>query len=337
MATKSASSSLMKKATSSKKPQQRRTIASLRGLAAETETVNRKDSFTVDPLIIGIEEGFNIRIASDPELRAHIDSIKESIRQHIGRHDPENKICHDGLLDVFPPVVIRVTDEGIILAVDGHSRTTAVRELITQEHYDIKSLDVVQTKEDARGRIGLMLRSGMGKAYTPLERAIALTRLADGLDGQEGMSFPQISRFLGGSITPQRVEQLVILGRASDKVREAVAEKRIVADTVIEILRKHRDEPAVGEQKIFEMIDGNSKARPVGKAQSQPSVPRKAAAGIFQAIVKDSKTLTKQVESVAKKGEGWENEPMTVTLPAGVIAQLLEKSKAPAAKSADDE
>ncbi|SFF34721.1 hypothetical protein, partial [Paracidovorax wautersii] len=250
---------------------------------------------------------------------------------------PENKTCNDGLLDVFPSVVIRVTEEGVILVVDGHCRTTAIRELITEEDYEISSLDVVQTREDARGRIGLMLRSGMGKGYTPLERAIALTRLADGQDGQEGMSFPQISRFLGGAITPQRVEQLVILGRASAKVQEAVAEKRIVADTVIDILRKHKDEPAVGEQKIFEMIDGNSKARPVGKAQSQPSVPRKAAAGIFQAIAKESKTLAKQIESVAKKGDGWEDEPMTVTLPAGVIAQLLEKSKVPAVKSTDEE
>lgn len=314
------------------------TVQSLRGLI-DNENVKRTDTYLVNPLIVGIEEDFNVRVTTDPELRSHIDSIKESIRLYIGRENPENKVCHDGLGEVFPPLVVRVTEDGAILVVDGHCRETAIRELVADEGYDISLVYVKQTRENAAGRIGIMLRSSFSKDLSPYEKAIALTRLADNKDengepiSDEPMSFPQISRFIGGSISPQRVEQLVLLGRAPQKVRELVADKEIVADTAIEILRKHRDNPAEAERIIVELVASKDRGR-VGKALTRPSVPRKAAEGIYEVISRDAKVLKKQVDSIIKAaGEGdWEQESVTVTLPAGIVKQLLDQQAKAEAK-----
>lgn len=319
------------------------TVQSLRGLI-DNENVKRTDTYLVNPLIVGIQEDFNARIASSPALRPHIDSIKESIRQYIGRENPENKVCHDGLGEVFPALVVRVTDDGTILVVDGHCRQTAIRELISDEGYAISLVNVKQTREDSAGRIGIMLRSSFSKELSPYEKAIALTRLADNKDekgeplGTEPMSFPQISRFIGGSITPQRVEQLVLLGRAPLKVRELVASGEIVADTAIEILRKHRDNPVEAERVIVDLVASKAQGR-VGKAVTRPSVPRKAAEGIYEVISRDAKVLKKQVDSIIKSaGDGeWENEQVTVTLPAGIVKQLLDQQAKAEAKGGAEE
>ena len=308
---------------------QHRSINNLRGLAEAKMGVKRADTFRVEPLVLQIEPNFNVRVAGDPELRAHIDSIKATIRDYITRHDPENRHCELIPSDIIPDLIVRVTEEGEIFLVDGHCRTTAIRELI-EEGFVIEFVGVKSTAEDRKGRIMIMVRSSQGKDLAPIEKAKAFVELAD-----EGMSFHEIARAMPNTVTPQRVEQLVLLGRAPQSVIRLVEEKRVTADSALEVVRKHRDNPAEAERILLELVNGKEEGdRPVGKGETRVSIPKKAQEGIYAAVVSESKTLNKQIKALEISGEeGWEEKMVNVTLPAGLVKQLLDQQARKAGKA----
>lgn len=307
---------------------QHRNLNSLRGLAEAKLGVKRADTYRVVPTVLQIEPGFNVRVGNDPELREHINSIKQSIREHITRDDPDNRHCELIPSDLIPDLIIRVTDEGDMFLVDGHCRTTAIRELI-EEGFVIDYVGVKATTEDRKGRVMIMLRSAQGKNLAPIERAKGFVELAD-----EGMGFHEIARFMG-NITPQRVEQLVLLGRAPEGVRRLIEDKKVTADSALEVIRKHRETPEEAERILTELVSGKqgSSDRPVGKGETRVSIPKKAQEGIFKALVSESKGLAKQIKALESKGaEGWEEELVNVNLPAGVVKEILERQARQAGK-----
>lgn len=313
---------------------QHRTINNLRGLAEAKMGVKRVDSFRVDPRILQVERGFNVRVGSDPELRAHIDSIKNTIREFIIRDNAGNRHCELIPSDIIPDLIVRVTVEGEMFLVDGHCRTTAIRELI-EEGFTIEYIGVKSTVEDHIGRVMIMLRSSQAKNLAPIEKAKGFVTLAD-----EGMGFHEISRFMGSSITPQRVEQLVLLGRAPEAIRHLIEEKKVTADSALEVIRKHRENPAEAERILVELVSGKqgSSGRPVGKGETRISIPKRTQEGIFKALVSESKGLVKQIKALESKGdEGWEDEMVNVTLPAGVVKQILDQQARQASKTAEQE
>ena len=293
-----------------------RTIATLRGLAATTDAgVRRVDAYRVHPTILQIEEDFNVRIADDPELRAHIDAFKLSIVTYLTNEDPGNRVSKGGLLDVFPALVVRVTTDGDILVVEGHSRTVAMRELIAED-WDIQEVDVTATKLEAAERTALMVRSSLGKSLLPIEKARAFVRLVDNF----GWSFPTIAQHCGG-ITPQRVEQLVLLGHASAEIQTLVENRQVTADSAIEVIRKHRETPDEAT-KVLTALVANKGNRPVGKGQIQVTIPRKIQQHVYEAIRASSGSIAKQLEAI-EGTDGWEDVEMEVKLPARVVQQLL--------------
>ena len=299
------------------KPKHNRTIGTLRGLAGTADAgVRRVDAYRADPRVLEIEEGFNVRVKDDPELRQHIDSIKASIVAYLTREDPDNRVSEGGLLDVFPAIQVRVTEEGNILVVDGHCRTTAIRELLA-EGWDIREIDLDPTKADPADRVVLMVRSSLGKSLLPIEKAEAFVRLVDNF----GWTFPKIARNCGG-VTTQRVEQLVLLGHAPQDIRDMVIARKVTADTAIEIVRKHREDPQEAV-RFLENLVASKGARPVGKAQTQLAIPRKVQQTVFQALHAGSKSLAKQISDLEGQ-DGWEALEVQVSLPAGLVQQLLD-------------
>lgn len=294
----------------------------LRGMSNLDIGVHRKDSFQADPLLLHVEEGFNKRIVAEG-LREHIDSIKEAIKAHITRNDPEERKADATLEDVIGTLVIYVND-GVLKLVDGHCRATAIRELIA-EGWIIELVRIYETKTNHAGRVALMLRTGSARELRPIERAMAFVELAD-----DGLSFPDISRVIGGKVTPQRVEQLVLLGRAPESVRSAVIAGDMTADRAIEILRKHREDPSGAASEVEGLVQANDSNKPVGRSNAVKSksiaVPAQAAQGIYGALAKDASALNKAIQKIEASGkEDWAEEPVTVHLPAGIVKELLER------------
>ncbi len=293
-----------------------RTIATLRGLASTPDAgVRRVDGYRVHPTVLQIEEDFNVRVMDDPELRTHIDAIKLSITAYLTAEDPSNRVSKGGLLDVFPAIVVRVTSDGDIYVVDGHCRTTAIRELIA-EGWDIQEIDVGASKLEEAERTALMVRSSLSKGLLPIEKAHAFVRLVDNF----GWSFPTIAQHCGG-ITPQRVEQLVLLGHASPQIQAMVESRKLTADSAIEVIRKHRENPQEAIKVLTDLVASKG-ARPVGKGHIQVTIPRKVQQNVYEAITARSGAIAKQLEAI-EGTDGWEDVEMEVKLPARVVQQLL--------------
>ena len=297
--------------------------STLRGLAKGGDSgVRRVDSYRVDPRVLEIEPGWNVRFASDPELRAHIDSIKESIKNFItGRGaNPDERTLKGGLLEIFPALVVKIVD-GRIIVRDGHCRTIGVRELL-QEGWDIQELDVSPTRGDTAEQVLLMVRSSQGKDLTPLEKAVAFARLAD---EPHNMTGPAIARGCGNSVTPQRVEQLVLLGRAPVEIHEWIAAKKLTADSAIETLRKHREHPEEAVAALKALVEGS--ANRVGKGQTRVAIPKKLQDGMFDALSQSfNNELARQLKDISAS-EGWEEIQVQVSLPAKVVQELLALQK----------
>ena len=291
----------------------------LRGLAeAGDGHVRRVDAYRVNPRILELEEGFNVRIGQerDPELRSHIEGFKQTIRDYITKTDPNNRVSKGGLSEVMPPLLVRVTDDGRILVVEGHSRTIATRELIA-EGFDIQELDVDVTKGDEADRNVVMVRSSQGKSLAPIEKAIAFVRMADRFN----WSFPKIAQECGGGVTTQRVEQLVLLGRAPQEILDMVADRKVTADSAIEIVRKHRDNPQEAVRVLEALVAGTGSRR-IGKGHVRASIPRRTQDALFDVFTRNA-SLSATIKGLSKD-EGWENVEVQVSLPAGIIQQLLQ-------------
>jgi hypothetical protein len=171
-----------------------------------------------------------------------------------------------------------------------------------------------------------MRRSSKTEKWTPLQKAVGCTRLAD----ECGMGFREIAQttadLFGEEITVQRIEQLVLLGRADARIHELVERKQVTADAAIEVIRQHRDDPAKAYAVILERVKEGGSAR-VGRSAS--AMPKKMQESVVSAIRTNAKALqTKLADFKAKHGDDWGKKSMSIELPAEMIAELLERQAA---------
>lgn len=302
---------------------QPRTKSSLRGLAEVTKFVKRRDRYSVDPLHIQIKEGFNIRDFTGPATREHIDQFKHSIREYLTRNDPENRMSEDGLADVIPELIIRIEPDGEISLVDGQHRLTAIRELIEEEGFTIKLVEVKASAEDEAGLTLIQLRTAQTKPHSPLEKGRGYLRLME--DPVRKRSYGDIAKEVG--TTAQRVEQLILLARGPAAVTDMVQAGDVTADAAIEVLRQHRDAPAEAARVLNAHVAANTGTKPVGRNQTSLAIPKKLQATIYESVTSRTAELNRTLSALVKKGGDWEDELVAVQLPAGVIQQLLDKQK----------
>lgn len=296
---------------------------------SDREHIKRGDRYRVDPRLLYIEDGFNIRITSSPESRDQIDSIKASIVAYITKDNPENKTWTGDFLDVFPEIKAFVNKNAKLQVYDGYHRTIALHELMA-EGYDFHFVHV-----DARAVTDLevryaMLRSGLGMQHTPLEKALEYANLVN----NHGQTITQIAA-LSGNVTLQRVEQLLLLGNADPEVHKLVLDKKITADATIEVLRKFRDDKKAGLAAVQKLVESKaSGARTVGRAQVRMTMSKGAQEKLLTAIGAGAPKLAKTLEQFKEQhGDQWESAPVQVELPAAVVAEILERM---AKKSAAD-
>lgn len=295
----------------------------LRGLnrADTTNQVRRVDSYRVDPLKLLLEET-NVRLPQNPTLRPHIDSLKTLIRHFMETSaERKDRTAANGLSEIIQPIRV-VVKNGNMYVIDGFCRTTAIHELIA-EGLTIEVVDVVQqTDSSPEAIIFTMLASANGLPVLPIERAVSYARLADEL----GMTASEITKKQnesGKSITLQRVEQLLLLGRAKPRIHELVLEDKIKADTAIVLIRKHRDDPDAAVKAVEEAV-GIAK-NTVGRTTY--AVPKKHQESIVKSIASNRKHLQEVLNSVKGSGSNvaWAERTIKVDLPAGVVEQLLKQ------------
>lgn len=295
----------------------------LRGItrAAQDGEIRRVDGYRVAPSQLLLVEA-NVRFPANPKLRAHIDDLKCLIKGYLeNATNPKDRVATNGLSEIIQPIRV-VVKNGKLHVVDGFCRTTAIHELVA-EGYAIEMVDVIaQADSTPEGIVFTMLASANGLPLLPIEYAVAYTRLADEL----GISPAAITKQLnesGKRISLQRVEQLLLLGRAKPRIHELVLQDKIKADTAIVLIRKHRDDPDAAVRAVEEAIENAGGT--VGR--STYSVPKKHQESIVKSIGDDRKRLQSVLASVKGDGsnEAWTERSVQVNLPAGVVEQLLKQ------------
>ena len=264
----------------------------LKDMAANKEMpeVKKNDLYKIDPTVIKEEQGFNLRDYEQPEVKQHIENLTETI-------------LNGGYI---PPIVVRTDGTGSILLVDGHCRTRAALQAIERGATGLM-LSAVNFKGSDADRVELMLRSGEGLKFTPLEVAKGYLRLQ-----RMGLSTADIAKRVGK--TANHINQYLNLATANVDVQQMVERGEVAANVAIETVQKH------GENAGKVLEQAKEKAAKQGKT--------KVTASVVKEWLPPRKNLVSLV-SVAKQLEkgivfSTDGSKATVTVDAEVGNKLLE-------------
>ena len=192
---------------------------------ADTKEVTRlrdlrqssRDLFLFDPNVIKIEDGHNPRNYELPENRAHLDELKDSIKEQ----------------GVLQPILVRYdkgTKEAIL--VDGECRLRAVLELIADgvEIVSIPGIQVSGTNEIER--LIIAITANTGKPLSKWEAGTAFQRFV-----KFGMEPAAIATKLGFSL--RYITDSLELADAPQAVKKLLSEQAITPSLALEHLRKN--------------------------------------------------------------------------------------------------
>ena len=188
----------------------------LKDMAASKDVagVKKTDLYKVDPRLIKEEDGFNIRQYDTEEVAAHIESLTEAMLNGA----------------YIPPIVVRPDGTGNIFLIDGHCRHKAALKAIERGAEGLM-LTAVNFRGSDTERIELMLRSGEGLKFTPLEVAKGYLRLK-----RMNISTAEIAKRMGKSVS--HIEQYLTLATSNHDVQQMVEKGEVSATVAIQVVRK---------------------------------------------------------------------------------------------------
>lgn len=183
------------------KPNEENTMASIKQLSC-----GRKDIFMLDPELINIKDGWNVRIPSD-DLNEHIESLAQSIAAN----------------GVKQPLTVYMdeADEKVYVS-DGHCRLAGVK-LAKERGAEIRSVPcrVEEKYATPADRVLSMLTRNSSKPLTPTEKARVVKQLLDfGWPEKEiaermGVSISHINQLLQIEMLPMNIKEMVSSGKVS--------------------------------------------------------------------------------------------------------------------------
>lgn len=279
----------------------------LRTLAADPAVpgVKKNDIFLVDPREISEDDGFNLRNYSDPDVQAHIQSFADSYA--AGRF--------------VPPLVVRTTDDGRIVPVEGHCRRLGALSAIEAGH-NIAFVQCVPFRGNDVERVEVMLRSAEGLKLKPLEMAMGFHRLT-----RMGFSPAEIAASMSGKIGQARVEQLLKLAVANHDVHELVRNGSVPADVAIDALRDH------GEKAGQYLAGQVEKAKAIGKKTvtngviKGPKIPPKTVSFFVDSVrsaMTDIPASTRNQVAALVNTHGAELQGKTIEVDAAFMVSLMK-------------
>ena len=191
-----------------------------------------------------------------------------------------------------------------------------IHELIVDNKVDAEVC--IQVLQDHGQETGLAIIEILAKRTgTIIEKAIAYRQLHD-----QGMGFHEMSRVIGRvsnkALTPQRIEQLVLLGRADGRVHSHVEAGRLTAEDAIRVLRKYKGNPELATKEISALL-------------VQVDIPKKAVRmtastrnGLMAALSEQEGKISKALIKAKATGGDWQSQHVQLQLPAGLLEQVLQ-------------
>ncbi|HQT77992.1 MAG TPA: ParB/RepB/Spo0J family partition protein [Rhodopila sp.] len=213
---------------------------------------SRNELFKIDPALIQIEPGFNIRF-DGPELAEANEQLKASIREN-------------GLLK---PLTVRIKDD-VVYVTDGHRRLTAIKELISEgtEILSVKCLPEGKGVSEA-DRTLMLLTTNSGHPLSALEKAEVFKRLLG-----FGWSEEQVATKAGYSV--KQVQNLLKLGEAPEELKEMVAAGEVSPTMAIKQIKQEGGEQAAETLKAaVETAKAEGKTKATEKTVNPKAKPPK--------------------------------------------------------------
>lgn len=202
--------------------------------------------------------GFNVRVRETDDYRAHLEALKQSIRENgfYASKPLSGYVAKDG-----------DDGEGVIYITDGHTRLEAVQEINAEDvdgTGEIATLPVIlkPAESNLADLTIALVQDNNGRPLTPYEMGVVVKRLA-GMKDAEGealYSKGDIARKL--SVTERYIDDLNVLVDAPAKVRTAVLEGSVSSTLAIQELRKN---PKKAEERIAKAVE---KAKAQGKKKA---------------------------------------------------------------------
>lgn len=267
------------------------------------EGVSKKDMFSVDPRLLKIEDGFNLRDL-DPE---HVAGFEATIRAG----------------GTIPPIDIRGTRDKELFIVDGHHRHAAVMNLISSGE-DIKSVNCCSYAGSDSDRVCLMLTSANGKPLTPMEQAIGFLRLS-----RYGWTKEQIAARVAR--TTIRVEQLLDLAVADSAIHAMIRAGTVSADMALEMIRKHGDGAADALAAAIAKASSSGKKKVTRAGINGRALPKKIVKAAIHGIEVAATLVGDEARHQASLARLMSAEDLadeTATIPMAALIELLDAAEA---------
>lgn len=277
--------------------------------------------------------GFNVRVRETEDYQAHVDALKQSIR--------ENGFYANKPLAGF---IGKEGDNDVIYVTDGHTRLEAVQALNaealdTSEEIAGLPVSLKPAESNLADLTIALVQDNSGRPLTPYEMGVVVQRLANMTndEGEPLYAKADIARKL--SVTERYIDDLNVLVGAPAKVRDAVLRGQVSSTLAIQELRKN---PKKAEERITAAV---AKATAAGKTKAT----KKDVGGVRMQKVKASvslatgdsiKDVLKALAAKVRETVGHDSDDVLLT--DGSISVVIEvpapeKAKAekkPAAKKA---
>jgi ParB family transcriptional regulator, chromosome partitioning protein len=246
---------------------------SFKAMAADG-LVKKTDLFKASPQDMVEDPNFNLRDYNDPEVQAQIEMFA--------------KMYEKG--EYVPPLICRVMD-GKVTPVEGHCRRRGAL-LAIARGADIPFLEFYPFRGNEMERLKLMLRSGEGLKFKPLEVAMGYARMRN--QGHDNKTIADSMQK-----TPSHVEQMLLLADAEADVHKLVKEGLVAATAAIEAVRKHG---AKAGEVLSAMLDGQGKvSRGAVKGWAPPpKVVRTVVDGLDSVVSTLAKTSRRELAELEK-------------------------------------
>lgn len=209
----------------------------------ESKEAKRADAVQVRYESIHVEPGFNLR-----EPGEALEKSIESLADHIAAGGK------------YPPLEVRIRDEGGVWIVDGHRRHAAIGRVLARG-VDLRNpkdgevrIHVVVFEGNDADRAARIITSAAGEPLTPLEVAEGYKRLR-----AFGWTPAQIAAKVGKSA--EHVLQVLALGDANSDVRKMVNTGAVSATHAAKTARKHGEQAGavLGQQLESAVAQGKSR------------------------------------------------------------------------------
>jgi ParB family chromosome partitioning protein len=234
----------------------------------------KSDFYKIDPRIIKVDPGYNIRDLSTPEAQAKLQDLARSIAS----------------IGVQQPLTVRMKGDDVYV-VAGHRRLAATM-IAIENGAEIKTIPCMgepkgTSEED---RTADLIVSNSHDPLKALEVAAGIKRLV-----AFGWESEKIAERCGWS-SAQTVENYLALLSAPEEVKDMVRSGEVSASTAREVVRKHGDK--AGET----LANAKRQANSEGKSRVTTAHVR-ASTGEFQATVPHVKLMLATLQKIAADGE----------------------------------